>query len=478
VSSVSGGVATWQKLTNADPNPDVELWLGTIATTGSSTITVSYTGSVSSDNVELDAQEYTNGTGPTTVWSPDVVGSSNNTTSSTTITFPTLTPSSSQELYVGFAREDNTGEAGSTPGFTYDITSPNANVYIYDPNVSSAVSPTAAQSPAGTSLAVGALITASGSAASTSITDSAWDAVSGGSIPLDVNDATTTSGSSTNVSYIYGDLLFGGTAPLEQITTTSSGATAVFLVAIPTGVQGVFSSTGSVDELAIYSVYGRQTIASGSKITTFGFQGSYTDSTGLIYLINRYYDPTTDEFLSIDPNVATTDQPYVFTNDDPLNAEDPLGLICLSWSCIGNDLRVNAEAAGSALAIVGATVGTGAIDDEGQGLEADDAIVNWFDSESDDATTVYRVHGGDAAQDGASWTPKNPTEMTNPRDELGLPDGNSGEFVSKAKVLQEPDVIQKAAELDGNAGGAEEWKFFNPSEQLRIESTTRVNPHY
>ena len=42
--------------------------------------------------------------------------------------------------------------------------------------------------------------------------------------------------------------------------------------------------------------------------------------------INRYYDPTTDEFLSIDPDVATTDQPYVFTNDDPLNAEDPLGL--------------------------------------------------------------------------------------------------------------------------------------------------------
>ena len=42
--------------------------------------------------------------------------------------------------------------------------------------------------------------------------------------------------------------------------------------------------------------------------------------------INRYYDPTTDEFLSIDPDVAQTDQPYVFTNDDPLNAEDPLGL--------------------------------------------------------------------------------------------------------------------------------------------------------
>ncbi len=30
--------------------------------------------------------------------------------------------------------------------------------------------------------------------------------------------------------------------------------------------------------------------------------------------------------MSIDPDVATTNQPYVFTNDDPLNEEDPLGL--------------------------------------------------------------------------------------------------------------------------------------------------------
>jgi len=43
-------------------------------------------------------------------------------------------------------------------------------------------------------------------------------------------------------------------------------------------------------------------------------------------VINRYYDPTTDEFLLIDPEVAQTDQPYEFTNDDPLNTEDPLGL--------------------------------------------------------------------------------------------------------------------------------------------------------
>jgi RHS repeat-associated protein len=169
-----------------------------------------------------------------------------------------------------------------------------------------------------------ALLTATGSSSS-SVTDSTWDVVSGGSIPLNVNDATTVSGTTTNTSYLYGDLLFGGTAPVEQITTTSSGATVRYLVSNQTGVQGVFSSSGVLQELALYSLYGIQTIMSGTRVTPFGYQGSYTDSTGLIYLIDRYYDPSTDQFLSIDPDVAQTDQPYIYTGDDPLNSCDPLG---------------------------------------------------------------------------------------------------------------------------------------------------------
>ncbi len=160
---------------------------------------------------------------------------------------------------------------------------------------------------------------------STSTTASTWDNVSGGSIPLNINDATTSSsspGTTTNTSYIYGNLLFGGTAPVEQIT----GSTATFLVANQTGVQGVFSSSGAPLEMAIYSTYGTQSITSGANVSPFGFQGSYTDSTGLIYLINRYYDPTNDQFLSVDPMVEQTNQPYAFVNDNPLNSTDPLGL--------------------------------------------------------------------------------------------------------------------------------------------------------
>jgi RHS repeat-associated protein len=55
--------------------------------------------------------------------------------------------------------------------------------------------------------------------------------------------------------------------------------------------------------------------------------GAYTDPTGLLYLINRYYDTTTDQFLSIDPEVAATSEPYIFVGDDPLNASDSIGLL-------------------------------------------------------------------------------------------------------------------------------------------------------
>jgi uncharacterized protein RhaS with RHS repeats len=42
--------------------------------------------------------------------------------------------------------------------------------------------------------------------------------------------------------------------------------------------------------------------------------------------VDRYYDPATDQFLSVDPDLAETDQAYAFTGDDPLNKTDPLGL--------------------------------------------------------------------------------------------------------------------------------------------------------
>jgi RHS repeat-associated protein len=111
---------------------------------------------------------------------------------------------------------------------------------------------------------------------------------------------------------------------LEQISLSSGSAS--YLLDNPSGVGSVVNSSGAAIGSATYSAYGKQTVTYGTMSTPFGFQGGYTDGSGLVYFINRYYDPATGQFLSVDPDLAETGQPYAFTGDDPLNATDPLGL--------------------------------------------------------------------------------------------------------------------------------------------------------
>ncbi len=42
--------------------------------------------------------------------------------------------------------------------------------------------------------------------------------------------------------------------------------------------------------------------------------------------VARWYDPGTGEFMSVDPDVAETGQPYAYAGDNPVNASDPSGL--------------------------------------------------------------------------------------------------------------------------------------------------------
>jgi len=42
--------------------------------------------------------------------------------------------------------------------------------------------------------------------------------------------------------------------------------------------------------------------------------------------INRYYDPATGQFASVDPDIIETHQPFVYVGDDPTNSVDPSGL--------------------------------------------------------------------------------------------------------------------------------------------------------
>ncbi len=89
-------------------------------------------------------------------------------------------------------------------------------------------------------------------------------------------------------------------------------------------------SSGTVTGKCTYSAYGTPT-CEGTTTTPLGYDGQYTSSdTGLIYLRNRVYDPTTAQFLSVDPLEIVTRAPYTYASDNPLNVGDPSGL------CNGN----------------------------------------------------------------------------------------------------------------------------------------------
>jgi hypothetical protein len=59
--------------------------------------------------------------------------------------------------------------------------------------------------------------------------------------------------------------------------------------------------------------------------------------------VRRYYDPANGQFISVDPAVDQTEQPYAYVKGNAVNSVDPLGLGCgvfSPWDC--------ATAAGSA----------------------------------------------------------------------------------------------------------------------------------
>ncbi len=159
-----GGALNWTNV--ASYNAAVyrhELWLGQpVKTLGIQAVTLTFSGPMTTTNVEIDVQEFTNGN-MATVWAVDgsQTGHVNDATNQTTITFASLTPSLTiAELYYGAARDGTgTAVAGSTTGYTYQINAA-GNVILYNENVTAASSPTCTESPAGPYTSISALITA------------------------------------------------------------------------------------------------------------------------------------------------------------------------------------------------------------------------------------------------------------------------------------------------------------------------------
>jgi RHS repeat-associated protein len=123
-------------------------------------------------------------------------------------------------------------------------------------------------------------------------------------------------------AYIYGP----DGSPIEQIAL--SGGTATWLHTDQQGsVRVLTSNSGSVTGTVTYTPYGEDEATTGS-LSPLGYQSAYTDAeTGYLYLINRYYDPATAQFLTVDPEDATTRSAYGYVDDNPINGSDPSGLM-------------------------------------------------------------------------------------------------------------------------------------------------------
>jgi RHS repeat-associated protein len=86
-------------------------------------------------------------------------------------------------------------------------------------------------------------------------------------------------------------------------------------------------SSGAVVGSSSYDPYGSTISSTGTVSSPFGYDGEYTDTSGLIYLRARYYDPVTGQFLTLDRLVDATHEPYAYAGGDPINNVDPTGTV-------------------------------------------------------------------------------------------------------------------------------------------------------
>jgi RHS repeat-associated protein len=115
-----------------------------------------------------------------------------------------------------------------------------------------------------------------------------------------------------------------GGMPLEEIR--ADGSVAWLHLDQAGSVRAQTDEAGAVSATLTWDAYGLPAASTGAASTRLGFQGQYTDlDTGLQYLQARFYDPVTARFLTIDPLVLATREPYAFAHGDPLTYGDPSG---------------------------------------------------------------------------------------------------------------------------------------------------------
>ena len=289
----------------------------------------------------------------------------------------------------------------------------------------------------------------------------------------------------------------------QPISMVRNGSTYWYLLDLHGSVLRMVDTTGSSVAAYYYDAFGNILGKNGTLATTnpyrySGGEGYYTDNdSGLIHAGYRDYNPSVGRWMTEDPiGLAGGENLYGYCGNDPVNAVDPLGLspdcndnddIIASYSGAGglrkafnaaftqsgSDL-VNQDydrlgltqeygkvyPAGRDIAInvaVGvATEGLGAaaeaIGAAGETTAITDAAETISDSTASTDDIVYRVWGNGAQEweEGAhpfghSWTPVDPSTAADYRDIAGLPNKNSGQFLSIGKIKDPSGITERPA---------------------------------
>lgn len=165
-----------------------------------------------------------------------------------------------------------------------------------------------------------------------------WDSTP--SVPEIISDAS--------MYYVYGP----GGLPIEQVD--HSGNATYFFHDANGSTRALLAADGTAGATFTYNAYGSLANATGILRTPLLYGQGYTDqATGLVYLVHRYYDPQTGQFMSVDPALEETEAPYSYVDGDPANETDPSGEFSFSGLISGVKGFVEDRVAGDVKGLVG-----------------------------------------------------------------------------------------------------------------------------
>jgi RHS repeat-associated protein len=180
-----------------------------------------------------------------------------------------------------------------------------------------------------------------------------WDVASGLPVILKETDSRNQlDGLGTNNTYVYG---------LGLISVTDRSGNQTYYTGDGLGsTTDLTNSSGTETDGYTYDAFGTPTHSPGSSANNFQFTSQQTDAdSGLQYLRARYYDPAAGLFLGRDPfpglaSVPTTQKPYAYALNNPVNLADPSGRSVISFL---NDLRPTFSCGWGDFTCIGAFLG-------------------------------------------------------------------------------------------------------------------------